>query len=149
MKTIIPILVATLFMGITSSSLAHEPDQLASAKNKLHIEQLINTPLNNEFKISVLQVELAAGFREPTHTHPGEEVLYILDGQGKLWRDGQPLTISAGDTILVPEGTHKALDNSSGQGPLKVLVYLAIKNDQPPLAITEHDAPENTQPSEP
>lgn len=135
MKILQTIVFSALLTSGVQLTIAHENDN--PTPNNLHIKQLIDTPLNSEYKISALRVELAAGYKEPSHTHPGEEILYIIEGQGKLWKNGQSQHIQTGDVILVSRGTLKALDNSTNHKPLKVLAYLAIENNQPALTIHE------------
>src|SRR3954447_26761902 len=56
--------------------------------------------------------EIPVGVESGWHTHPGEEVGYILDGTVEMRVDGQPpLTLNAGDGFLIPPRTvHNALD---------------------------------------
>ena len=56
--------------------------------------------------------EIPAGIASGWHTHPGEEVGYILAGTVEMMIQGRPtLTLHAGDPFLIPPGTpHNALD---------------------------------------
>jgi quercetin dioxygenase-like cupin family protein len=56
--------------------------------------------------------EIPVGVESGWHTHPGEEVGYILTGTVEMKIAGQPsLTLNAGDPFLMPPGTpHNALD---------------------------------------
>lgn len=56
--------------------------------------------------------EIPAGVESGWHTHPGEEVGYILAGTVQMRIKDQPtLTLHAGDPFLMPPGTaHNALD---------------------------------------
>jgi quercetin dioxygenase-like cupin family protein len=56
--------------------------------------------------------EIPAGVESGWHTHPGEEVGYIVAGTVEMRIQGQPtLTLHAGDGFLMPPGTpHNALD---------------------------------------
>jgi quercetin dioxygenase-like cupin family protein len=67
---------------------------------------------------STVLVRFEAGARFPTHSHPGGEEIYVLDGELQVGRD----RLSAGDYFYTPPGgTHAA---SSGGGCL-LLVALA------------------------
>jgi quercetin dioxygenase-like cupin family protein len=51
-------------------------------------------------------VELPPDCRLPTHTHPGEEFAYIIDGTVHLWEQGRGESeITAGGTVKVAVGT--------------------------------------------
>ena len=62
--------------------------------------------------------EIPAGVESGWHTHPGEEVGYIVAGTVEMMIKGQPtLTLHAGDGFLIPPGTpHNALDVGPGTG---------------------------------
>ena len=38
----------------------------------------------------IAQVEIAPGGRAGRHTHPGDEISYVIEGEGELLIDGQP-----------------------------------------------------------
>jgi mannose-6-phosphate isomerase-like protein (cupin superfamily) len=60
-----------------------------------------------------------AGPRHP-HSHPGmEEVIYVENGSGKAWVNGETAKIGRGDTILIPAGARHMMINT-GRGPLKL-----------------------------
>ena len=60
-----------------------------------------------------------AGPRHP-HSHPGmEEVIYVENGSGKAWVNGETAKIVRGDTILIPAGARHMMINT-GRGPLKL-----------------------------
>jgi quercetin dioxygenase-like cupin family protein len=56
--------------------------------------------------------EIPAGVESGWHTHPGEEVGYILAGTVRMMIEGRSTrTLDAGDGFLIPPGTpHNALD---------------------------------------
>ena len=56
--------------------------------------------------------EIPAGVESGWHTHPGEEVGYIVAGTVEMMIKGQStLTLHVGDGFLIPPGTpHNALD---------------------------------------
>ena len=57
-------------------------------------------------------VELAPGTTAPRHTHPGEEIIYVLEGTWAYTVEGQlPVTLTAGDVLFIPAGTIHAARN--------------------------------------
>src|SRR3989454_6349225 len=47
-------------------------------------------------------VEIPGGVRPGKHTHPGEEIGYVLDGTLVVWVEGRPaVTVKAGDSVFV------------------------------------------------
>ena len=64
------------------------------------------------------RVEFEPGAVVGRHTHPGEEISVVLEGQLLLEVDGQPArTIKAGEAFMVPANTiHAGKNNGSGKG---------------------------------
>ena len=52
------------------------------------------------------------------HKHPGEEIIYVLEGTLEYQIEGKPpVTVKAGDVVFVPAGTiHAAKNVGSGNG---------------------------------
>lgn len=70
-----------------------------------------------------------AGATTGRHTHPGEEVSYVLEGEVKLEVEGEPTRVlHAGDVFLVPAGkVHNATAGSAG----KVLANYIVEKGKP------------------
>ena len=51
----------------------------------------------------------------PWHTHPGEEIIYVLEGSLEYQLKGEPpVTLKAGDVLFIPAGAiHTAKARSS------------------------------------
>ncbi|HEX6446783.1 MAG TPA: cupin domain-containing protein [Streptosporangiales bacterium] len=50
-------------------------------------------------------VRLAAGAERRPHRHPrSPEIVYVAEGSGRAWQDGEVQPVSAGDVVLVPLG---------------------------------------------
>ena len=82
----------------------------------------------------VARVELAPGARAGRHTHPGDEISYMMEGEITLLIDGEPpRVVKAGESFIVPAGViHDAVNN--GTVPVKLVgVYVMEKGK--PLAI--------------
>jgi quercetin dioxygenase-like cupin family protein len=65
-----------------------------------------------------VRTEIPEGVESGWHTHPGEEVGYIVAGTVSMRIEGRStLTLHAGDGFLIPPGTpHNALDLGPGTG---------------------------------
>jgi quercetin dioxygenase-like cupin family protein len=78
------------------------------------------------------KAELPAGVSSGRHTHPGEEIGYVLDGAVTVERDGQSKTFKAGETFAIPAGqVHNAVNAGTGQATI-VSTYIVEKGK--PLA---------------
>ena len=80
--------------------------------------------------------EIPEGVESGWHTHPGEEVGYILAGTVSMAIEGAPtLTLHAGDGFLIPPGTpHNALDLGPGTG--RMLSTYIVDGQQPLATLT-------------
>ena len=59
-------------------------------------------------------VELAPGTTAPRHTHPGEEIIYVLEGTWEYTVEGKPpVTLKAGEVLFIPAGTIHSARNSA------------------------------------
>ena len=66
-----------------------------------------------------------AGLR---HWHPGEEIIYILDGQLEYTIDGEGTrTHSAGEAFMVPAETIHAVRSVGGQPGTELATYFVEK----------------------
>jgi quercetin dioxygenase-like cupin family protein len=81
----------------------------------------------------VVQVvaEIQPGAESGRHTHPGEEVGYVLEGTVTLQADGKPDVVKkAGDGFVIPSGTvHNAKNLSTAR--VRVLATYFIEKGKP------------------
>jgi quercetin dioxygenase-like cupin family protein len=62
-------------------------------------------------------VELEPGTTAPRHSHPGEEIIYVLEGSWEYTLDGKPpVVLKAGDVLFIPAGVIHSARNV-GTGP--------------------------------
>lgn len=75
--------------------------------------------------------EIPAGVASGKHTHPGEEVGYVLQGPVVIEVDGKSaMTYQTGDVFFIPAGrVHNA--RNSGGGGAKVLATYIIEKGKP------------------
>jgi quercetin dioxygenase-like cupin family protein len=76
-------------------------------------------------------VEFQPGGSPGRHTHPGEEIGYVLDGKFLLEQEGKPaVTINAGQAFLIPAGTiHNA--TNTGSGTARILANYIVEKGKP------------------
>ena len=81
----------------------------------------------------VARVELASGAKAGRHTHPGDEISYVTDGELTLLVDGQPpRKVKAGESFVVPAGLVHDAQNEAAMPAKLVGVYVVEKGK--PLA---------------
>lgn len=79
----------------------------------------------------IARVEIAPGAFAGRHTHPGEEISYILEGEGEILVEGQPaLKVKAGDSFIIPAGAKHDAHNT-GKQPLRLVGVYVVDKSQP------------------
>src|SRR5918995_7494934 len=65
-----------------------------------------------------VRVDFAPGVAFPPHSHPGEEIAYVIEGLLEYQVEGKPpVTLKAGEVLFIPAGTiHSAKNVGSGNG---------------------------------
>ncbi|UWU72213.1 cupin domain-containing protein [Bradyrhizobium sp. NC92] len=80
-----------------------------------------------------VRVDLAPGVAFRRHTHPGEEIIYVLAGAIEYDVEGKPpVTLKAGDVLFIPAGTVPAAKNVGGETASELATYIVAK-DRPLL----------------
>ena len=78
------------------------------------------------------RADIPAGVSAGRHTHPGEEIGYVLEGTVIVEINGASKTLKAGDTFLVPANTpHNATNNGTAAAAI-IGTYIVEKGK--PLA---------------
>jgi quercetin dioxygenase-like cupin family protein len=81
----------------------------------------------------IARVEIVPGGFAGRHTHPGDEISYIMEGEAEILMEGQPaLKVKAGDGFVVPAGVKHDAHNTGTQTLKLVGVYVVEKGK--PLA---------------
>jgi quercetin dioxygenase-like cupin family protein len=82
-------------------------------------------------------VEFAPGVLAPNHRHPGEEIVYIVEGSLEYALEGRPpVTLKAGEVLFIPAGTPHAVKNV-GSGKAAELATYIVKKGKPLLTLVE------------
>lgn len=75
-----------------------------------------------------LRVEFAPGASFPRHRHPGEEIIYVLEGAIEYDVDGKPpVTLKGGDVLFVPYGVVHAAKNIGSVPAAELGTYVVEK----------------------
>jgi quercetin dioxygenase-like cupin family protein len=73
-------------------------------------------------------VEFAPGVAAPRHSHPGEEIAYVIEGVFLYELDGRPpVTLKAGEALFIPAGTPHAVKNIGSGNAVELATYIVEK----------------------
>jgi quercetin dioxygenase-like cupin family protein len=87
----------------------------------------------------VVQARVDIGPEAPLvkHTHPGEEIIYILEGSLEYEVEGQPTrTYNAGEALTVPAGVVHAVRNVGSTNAAELATYV-VEKGKPILTLVE------------
>src|SRR3546814_8911131 len=76
-------------------------------------------------------VELAPGAAAPRHSHPGEELVYVVEGVLEYQLDGKPpVTLQAGDGLFIPSGGVHAVKNVGSGKAAELATYIQERSEE-------------------
>ncbi|MBB3160254.1 quercetin dioxygenase-like cupin family protein [Rhizobium laguerreae] len=81
-----------------------------------------------------VRVDFAPGVLAPSHSHPGEEIAFVIEGTLEYQLEGrQPVTLKAGQSLFIPTGVaHSAKNVGSGKAS-ELATYIVRKGE--PLVV--------------
>jgi quercetin dioxygenase-like cupin family protein len=83
------------------------------------------------------RVELGPGVTSGKHWHPGEEIVYVLEGSLQYQvGDDPPVTLQAGDVLFIPARAIHAAKNV-GRGPGAELATYVVEKGKPLVVLVQ------------
>jgi quercetin dioxygenase-like cupin family protein len=84
-----------------------------------------------------VRVDLAPGVAFGKHTHPGEEIIYVLEGTLEYQlEDKPPVTLKAGDVLFIPANTVHSARNPGGVTGSELATYI-VEKGKPVLTLVK------------
>ncbi|MEO8201119.1 MAG: cupin domain-containing protein [Gemmatimonadota bacterium] len=74
------------------------------------------------------RIDFDSGAAFPNHTHPGEEIVYVLEGSLEYQVEGKPtVTLKAGEVLFIPAGTVHSARNVGRARGTELATYIVEK----------------------
>jgi quercetin dioxygenase-like cupin family protein len=90
-----------------------------------------------------VRIDFAEGKAFGMHSHPGEEIIYVIEGLLEYQVEGKPaVTLKAGDVLFVPAGTLHAAKNVGTGNAAELATYIVEKGKQLVVLASEASIPE-------
>jgi quercetin dioxygenase-like cupin family protein len=123
MRKILGVALATVFIG-SATLAAPNPPPTGVKRTDLQRHDL-SIPGHETVQA---RIDIAPGATAPWHRHPGEEVIYVLEGVLEYQLEGQsPVTLKPGQVLFVPTGVaHKAHNPGTTNGA-ELATYIVEK----------------------
>jgi quercetin dioxygenase-like cupin family protein len=75
-----------------------------------------------------VRVDFAPGVAFGKHSHPGEEIVYVIEGLLEYQLEGKPpVTLKAGEVLFIPAGTIHAAKNVGSVNAAELATYIVEK----------------------
>lgn len=133
MKRLIGTLLAAMFVANTSATGAQAP-QGGVTRTDLQRHDL---SVAGRETVQA-RIDIAPGAVAPWHRHPGEEVIYIIEGTLEYQLEGQkPVTLSEGGVLFVPAGVAHAARNRGSVNGAELATYIVEKGKLLVVPVTD------------
>ncbi len=117
-------------VGLTAFSISAQAQQQGVRRVDLQKHDL-SIPGHEAVQV---RVELGPGVLFPRHKHPGEEIIYVLEGLIEYKIDGKPaVTLKPGDVLFVPAGAIHSAKNVGTGNAAELATYIVDKTK--PLSV--------------
>jgi quercetin dioxygenase-like cupin family protein len=124
MKTTGALAIAALIAGSVLLLPAAQAQQAGVKRTDLQRHDL-SAPGREAVQV---RVDLEQGVAFGRHTHPGEEIVYVLAGAIEYQVEGKPpVTLKAGDVLFIPAGTIHAAKNVGSDTASELATYIVEK----------------------
>ena len=103
--------------------IAHQDQSREAWRPGVETRMLVSAQ-NGATALCLFEQWVAPGNGAPTHRHPVEEVLMVREGEADMWIEDDHVTVTAGQSLIIPAGCRHGFRNS-GNGTLHLQAVLA------------------------
>ena len=104
------------------------PEKSAAQQPGTKRTELQRHDLSAGREVVQVRVDFDPGYVAPRHTHPGEEIIYVLEGTLEYQIEGKPpVTVKPGDVLFVPAGTIHSVKNVGSGNGAELATYVVEK----------------------
>jgi quercetin dioxygenase-like cupin family protein len=121
----IAVLVTTAALTIATGLVLHAAQaQLTGSKRTDLQRHDLSAPGREVIQV---RVDFDPGYVAPVHTHPGEEIIYVIEGTLEYDIGGKVTRVKAGDVLFVPAGTPHTAKNIGTTNAAELATYIVEK----------------------
>jgi quercetin dioxygenase-like cupin family protein len=123
MRTLRLVPIATLIVAATLTPLVLRGQQAGTKRTDLQRHDL-SAPGREVVQV---RVDFEPGYVAPRHTHPGEEIIYVIEGSLEYEIGGKTTKVKAGDVLFVPAGVIHTARNLGNSDAAELATYIVEK----------------------
>jgi quercetin dioxygenase-like cupin family protein len=126
------IYIMILFLAITGFTCVNQSPPVVGQELPIRRTELQRHDLGVPGRECVqVRIDFEPGAAFGKHSHPGEEIIYVLEGSFEYEVEGKPpVTLKAGDVLFIPAGTIHAAKNVGSTNAAELATYIVEKGKQ-------------------
>src|SRR5262245_28621001 len=129
------LIAATVLIAATTSLALHVSQAQQVGARRIDLQRHDLSITGREVVQTI--VELAPGTTAPRHSHPGEEIIYVLEGTWEYTLEGKPpVVVTAGGVLFIPAGAVHSARNI-GTGRAAELATYIVEKGKPLLTLAK------------
>src|SRR5437660_8696360 len=119
-------IMAVAVLIVASGLALHVPRAQLSATKRIDLQRHDLSVPGRE--VVQVRVDFAPGVVAPAHNHPGEEIVYAIEGLMEYRLEGKaPVTLKAGEVLFIPAGTIHEVKNVGSGNAAELATYIVEK----------------------
>ena len=127
--------IAIAALGVWSGLALHQAQAQAPGITRTDLQRHDLSAPGRE--VIQVRVDFASGVAAPHHSHPGEEIVYAIEGLMEYQIEGRPpVTLKAGEVLFIPAGTIHTVRNV-GTGNAAELATYVVEKGKPLVALVK------------
>jgi quercetin dioxygenase-like cupin family protein len=127
MKTTRFIAALLLASGSMTTLHAAEPQKMQGIQRTDLVKDDISVKGHEAVQV---RVDIAPGVLAIKHSHPGEEIAYVLEGSLEYELEGRaPVTLHAGQSLFIPAGVAHSAKNVGEKTASELATYIVKKGE--------------------
>jgi quercetin dioxygenase-like cupin family protein len=126
-KKIVTTIIALFLMAIYTIPTSAQHKHSGVSRTELQRHDMSNPST----EMVQARIDFESGTSFGNHKHPGEEIIYVIEGVFEYQIEGkQPVTLKAGEVLFIPAGTiHSAKNVGSGKAS-ELAKYIVRKGEK-------------------
>lgn len=127
-------IIATSVLVVAALARQASPGQWAGIRRTDLQRRDLSVPGREVIQV---RVDFSSGVAAPKHTHPGEEIVNVLEGALEYRIEGRPpVTLKAGDVLFIPaRAAHSA--RNVGRGNASELATYIVEKGKPLITLVK------------
>ncbi|MFS2005108.1 cupin domain-containing protein [Duganella sp. CT11-25] len=137
-STFVAAAIALLLGGVLATQAAQAEAPKAAVAGIGRTEALRHDFGDAGREVVQVRVDFAPGASFPKHTHPGEEIAYVLEGAVEYQLGDQPpVMLKAGDALFIPAGAVHSARNLGSVHAAELATYVIEKGKPSVVIVTK------------